>query len=138
MKLYGSIVLLVGQHLHRASALADRLHRWGFQSHFARDMRAASDVLNARPVNLVLRNTYLSDGSSFALLLELVGLPISAFLCFTVEKGCFWLPAIDGGMRCLGLPALTPSEFASALKQKAQGLAVGPRHSKPAASAEVA
>jgi hypothetical protein len=138
MTLYGSSVLLVGQHLHHASALTDRLHRWGFQSHFARDMRAASDLLNARPVNLVLSNTYLSDGSGFALLLALAGLPISAFLCLPVEKSCFWLPAIDGGKQCLGLPALRPSEFASALKEMAQGLVAAPRHIKPIPNAEVA
>ncbi len=138
MTLYGNGVLLVGQHLHRASALTDRLHRWGFQCHFARDMEFASDFLNVQPVSLVLSNTHLPDGSGFRLLGVLAGLPVSAFLCLPVERSCFWLPAIDGGKQCLGLPALRPSEFANALEEMALRLAGTHRANKPVRNTEVA
>jgi hypothetical protein len=94
-------------------------------------MRAAYDLLISRPFDLVLCNTYLSDGTGFGLLADLVGLPVTAFLYLPVENTCFWLPAIDGGKECLGLPALRPSEFASALERMNRSLGVLPSANKP-------
>jgi CheY-like chemotaxis protein len=106
--------------------LADRLHHWGFRCHFARSIRAASDLLSSRPVDLVLCDTHLSDGTGFGLLGALAGLPVTAFLYLPVETTCFWLPAIDAGKDCLGLPALRPSEFASALEEMARSFGTAP------------
>jgi len=117
MTLSGRDVLLVGQNFHSAQAFTHRLHRWGFRCHFASNVRAAYDLLTSHPVDLVLSNTHLSDGTGVGLLVALAGLPVSAFLCLPVENSCYWLPAIDGGKACLGLPALRPSEFASALEE---------------------
>jgi CheY-like chemotaxis protein len=117
MTLSGRDVLLIGQNFHSAQALPDRLQRRGFRCYFARNRRAAIDLLSSHPVDLVLSNVHLSDGTGFSLLVALAGLPVSAFLCVPVENGCFWLPAIDSGKACLGLPALRPSEFASALEK---------------------
>ena len=50
MTLSGRDVLLVGQALHGAQVLTDRLHRWGFRCHFAGNMLAASDLLSSHPV----------------------------------------------------------------------------------------
>ena len=126
MTLSGRDVLLVGQNLHSALALTDRLHRWGFRCHFASNMRAASDQSSWHPVDLVLSTTHLPDGTGFGLLMALAGLPVTAFLCLPVENGCFWLPAIDGGNECLGLPALRPAEFARAIEEMAQCLTAAP------------
>ena len=123
MTLSGRDVLLVGHSFHSAHALTDRLQRWGFRCHLASDMRAAFDLMISRPVDLVLSNTHLPDGTGFDLLMGLAGLPVTAFLCLPVENSCFWLPAIDAGKECLGLPALRPSEFASKLEKMARGLA---------------
>jgi hypothetical protein len=123
MTLSGKYVLLVGQNLRSRRALTDRLRRWGFRCYFADNMRAASDLLSSQPVDLVLTNTRLSDGTGFGLLVALDGLPVTAFLCLPVESRCFWLPAIDSGKACLGLPALRPSEFASALEGMTRSLA---------------
>lgn len=117
MTLYGKDVLLVGQSFRSAQVLTDRLKRWGFRCHFASSMRTACEVLSSVRVDVVLSNTHLSDGTGFGLLGALLGLPVTAFLCLPVEKGCFWLPAIDAGKECLGLPALRPSEFASASRK---------------------
>jgi DNA-binding NtrC family response regulator len=65
MTLLGKDVLLVGHSFHSAQALADWLKRRGCQCHFADNMREASDLLNSRPIDLVLSNTHLSDGSGF-------------------------------------------------------------------------
>jgi len=123
MTLSGCNALLVGQNFHRARALTDKLHRWKFQYHFASSMRAATDLLGSQRVDLVLSHAYLSDGTGLGLLSSLAHLPvITAFLCLPVENGCLWLPAIDGGKKCLGLPALRPAEFAGALEEMARCL----------------
>jgi CheY-like chemotaxis protein len=123
--LSGREVLLVGDSFQSAHALTDRLQRWGFRCHLAGDMRAAFYVLSSHPVDLVLSNTHLSDGTGFDLLMAVAGLPVTAFLCLPVENSCFWLPAVDAGKECLGLPALRPAEFVSALEEMAQCLTVG-------------
>jgi CheY-like chemotaxis protein len=122
MKLSGRNVLLVGRHFNSARALKNRLHGWKFQCHFASDMRAASDLLRSQPVDLVLSDTYLPDGTGFELLVALAHLPVTAFLCVPVENSCLWVPAIDGGKKCLGLPSLRPSEFRRTLEEMARGL----------------
>ena len=120
MKLSGRNVLLVGRNFNSARALKNRLHRWKFQCHFASDMRAASDLLRSQPVDLVLSDTYLPDGTGFDLLVALAHLPVTAFLCVPVENSCLWVPAIDGGKKCLGMPSLRPSEFGRTLQAIAQ------------------
>jgi CheY-like chemotaxis protein len=122
MKLSGRNVLLVGQNFHSARALTDMLHRWKFQCHFVSHMREASEILSSHPVDLVLTNTYLPDGTGLGLLAALADLPVTAFLRLHVENSCFWLPAIDGGRACWGLPALRPSEFGRALEEMARCL----------------
>ena len=73
MTLSGRNVLLVGHKLHSGWALTDRLRRCGFRCYFADNMRAASDLLSSQPVELVLSNTHLSDGTGFGLLVALAG-----------------------------------------------------------------
>ena len=119
MTLAGRNVLLVGQNSQSARTLTERLRRWKFQCHFASDMRAASDLLRSQPVDLVLTDTYLPDGTGFDLLVALAHLPVTAFLCVPVENSCLWVPAIDGGKKCLGLPSLRPSEFGRTLEEMA-------------------
>jgi hypothetical protein len=128
MTLAGTDVLLVGQNLHGAQTLTERLHRWGFNCHRANNMRAALDLLGSRPFDLVLSNIHLRDGTGFGFLVALAGLPVTVFLCLPVENSCFWLPAIDGGKECLGLlPALRPSEFASTLVEMVRCVAAVPQ-----------
>lgn len=129
MKLFGRNVLLVGHNFHAASTFTSRLNRWKFLCHFANTMEAASELLMSQPVDLVLSNAYLSDGTGFGLLKTLarVPFPVSGFLCLPVEKSCLWLPAIDGGKPCLGLPTLRPREFVRTLEEMAGRLPVEPR-----------
>jgi CheY-like chemotaxis protein len=122
MTLTGRNVLLVGQNFQRAQTLTEWLQRWQFRCHFTTNVCAASEFLGMHPVDLILSNTLLPDGTGYRLLMNLGCLPISAFLCFPVENSCLWLPAIDGGKKCLGLPALRPSEFAKTLEEMAQYL----------------
>jgi CheY-like chemotaxis protein len=120
MTLAGRTVLLVGQNFQSAQTLIEWLHRLKFRCHFVANAREAGEFLAVHRVDLVLSNTHLSDGTGYRLLMSLARLPASAFLCFPVENSCFWLPAMDGGNQCLGLPALRPSEFARALEEMAR------------------
>jgi len=127
MTLSGRDALLVGHSFPTAHVLTDRLCRWGFRCHLASDLRQAFGLLILHPVDLVLSNTHLPDGTGIDLLPALAGRPVTAFLCLPVENSCFWLPAIDGGKECLGLPALRPLEFASAIEKMALLLAPAPK-----------
>jgi hypothetical protein len=122
MTLSGRNVLLVGQNFHRARALTAKLQCWKFQNHFADNIRAASDLLSSHEIDLVLSHTYLSDGTGSDPLAVLAHLAVTAFLCLPVENSCLWVPAIDRGTKCLGLPALRPLEFARTLEEMARGL----------------
>jgi response regulator RpfG family c-di-GMP phosphodiesterase len=119
MTLAGRNVLLVGQNFHSAQSLTERLRRREFQCHFAINVRAARERLASHPIDLVLSKIHLLEGTGYGLLMNLVHRPVSAFLCVSVENSCLWLPAIDGGKDCLGLPALRPSEFARSLDEMA-------------------
>jgi hypothetical protein len=120
MTLSGKDVLLVGQSFQTPNRLTHRLRRWGFRCYFAGNLRAARQLLNSMRVDVVLSDMHLSDGTGVALLGILAGLAVTAFLCLPVGTSCFWLPAIDAGKKCLGLPALRPAEFAKALEEMAR------------------
>jgi len=57
----------------------------------------------------VLSDTHLPDGTGFALLVCLAGLPVKV---------------IDDGKECVGLPAFRPSAFASLLEEMATRFSV--------------
>jgi hypothetical protein len=127
MTLSGRDVLLVGQSFQPPNRLTNWLRRWGFRCYFAGNMRTARELLSSMQVDVVLSDMHLSDGTGIALLGTSADLAITAFLCLPVETSCFWLPAIDAGKKCLGLPALRPAEFAKALEEMARGLGTATR-----------
>jgi hypothetical protein len=132
MTLSGRNVLLVGKNFHWARALTDTLYRWKFRNHFASNIRAASDLLGSLRVDLLLSQTKLSDGTGLGLLAALAHLPVlTVFLCLPVENSCHWLPAIDGGKKCLGLPALRPLEFTRTLEEMVRCLSTRTQASCP-------
>jgi hypothetical protein len=112
----GMDVLLVGPDFEFGQSLPDRLHEWGFRCQFAGTARMAYELTCSQQIDVVLATTHLPDGSAFGLVESLSGLAVTAFLCVPVEDSCFWLPAIDRGRVCLGLPALRPAEFARAIR----------------------
>jgi hypothetical protein len=50
-----------------------------------------------------------------ALITSVIGSSASLFRSHSVEDSCWWLPAVLHGDKCLGMPALRPSEFAKIL-----------------------
>lgn len=127
MTLSGRNMLLVGQSFQTPHGLTERLQRWGYRCHFAENIRTAREMLNSMRVDVVLSDMHLSDGTAIALVGIWAGLTVSAFLCLPVETSCFWLPALDAGIKCLGLPALRPPEFAKALEEMARCLGAAAR-----------
>ncbi len=127
MTITGIDVLFVGPGFHDSQTLTDRLRRWGFRCHFACSVRSARELVNSVRVDLVLSKIRLPDGTGFGLMAGLSGLPVTAFLCLPVEDSCFWIPAIDGGKDCLGLPALRTSEFVDTLEEMARDFPLGPQ-----------
>lgn len=113
---------MVGQSSSGAEALADRLRVWGFRSRRVTTFQAALELFDSIQVDVVLTNMHLSGGTGFGLTLSLSGLPVTVFVCVPLERSCLWLPAMDRGRICLGLPALRPSEFASSLEEMAMHL----------------
>lgn len=137
MTISGRDILLVGQGFHNAEACKDLLRKWGFRCHFASNLRLARELLGSVRVDTVLTSTNLPDGTGLGLVAEMSGLPVTVFLCLPVQDSCFWVPAVDVGKICLGLPALRPEEFARALKEMARRLPPEP-HAIPAAPLAVA
>jgi DNA-binding NtrC family response regulator len=116
------VLLVVGRSFQTPNRLTSWLRRRGFHCHFARNMRTARESLSSMRVDVVLSDMHLSDGTGVALLRILTGLAVTAFLCLPIETSCFWLPAVDAGKKCLGLPALRPAEFAKTLEEMARHL----------------
>src|SRR5579864_5242262 len=119
MRISGRDVLLVGLGSSGAQGLSDRLRGRGFRCYLATNLRAAREVFELVRVDMVLTNAHLSDGTGVGLAASLTGMPVTVFVCVPLEDSCLWLPAIDCGRVCLGLPALRPSEFANYLEEVA-------------------
>ncbi len=110
--------LLVGEGFClNSQTLVEKLSKWGFRCRFANNVEAALQLSRSYPVDVVLSDVHLSDGTAFDLIEALEGLPVTAFLCLRVEDDCFWLPALDRGTTTWGSPALRPMEFTHALKE---------------------
>ena len=129
--------MLVGRSFSGAQVLTSRLRGWGFRCRLASNVRAARELFELVRVDIVLTDAQLPDGTGFGLAASLPGLSVTVFVCLPIEDSCLWLPAIDGGRICLGLPALRPSEFASLLEEMARRLHPGPRANSAAPKAGV-
>jgi len=105
---------------------------------FCQQYASGLDLSRAYRVPLVLSPTYLSDGTGVGLLAALAHLPVTAFLCLPVENSCLWLPTIDLGKKCLGLPALRPLELARTLEPMARCLSTSTQASYSQLTALVA
>ena len=114
--------MLVGRSFGSAHVLTGRLRAWGFRCHLASNVRAARELFESVRVDMVLTDTRLSDGTGFGLAVSLSRLSVTVFVCVPIQDSCLWLPAIDRGIVCLGLPALRPSEFAKSLEEMAGDL----------------
>jgi hypothetical protein len=64
------------------------------------------------------------------LIAMILGSSVSLFRYLPVENGCWWIPTVLRGKRCMGALALRPNEFAKALET----LALSPEKNLPQAA----
>jgi len=124
---WGIDVLFVGSGFHDSETLTNRMRKWGFRCHFAGSLRTARELVHSIRVDLVLSRVGLPDGTGFALVAGLSGLPVTAYICLPVENSCYWLPAMESGKECLGLPALRATEFVNTLEKMSRDLPAIPK-----------
>ena len=102
-------VLLLGEHANGSSYLLRRLETLGCDCSFATSTLEAASAAGWRPFHLILSTSILHESDP---LLGVLGeRNCTVFYSFPVEDGCWWLPLVRNGQRCLGRPALRPSEF---------------------------
>ncbi len=114
--------LLVGISAASASTCVRWLQGHSCECHFATSYREACELLLQRHFHLVLSEMRLADGSAYPLLSRLEGTHSTLFFRVTVDRGCWWLPALLRGQSCWGAPGLRPREFAQALDDIVKGM----------------
>lgn len=110
MKKRKSSVFLIGESVQGSSLVAN-MNRREFECSFATSCREAFLFLRNREFDLVLGPTRLRDGTLYPIMSLLEGSGTTLFYSYPVERGCWWLPALQRGERCFGLPALRHREF---------------------------
>jgi hypothetical protein len=103
------------------SLLSQHLEAHGGECWFASSHSEAARLFLERPFDLVLCSDRIAGIQT--LIASLVGSSASLFCCHGVETGCWWLPGVLHGEKCLGAPALRPGEFAKVLDQLMDELA---------------
>lgn len=130
--------LLVGENHHASSRLAKYLQKRGFHCEFASSCQEVVSLVGVRDFHLVLSPIRLRNSSLYFLMDFLEGSEVTLFYFQTVEKGCWWLPAMRRGKRCLGSSALRPSDFVSALDEAIGEVRRGSVDAEKACDEEVA
>ena len=108
----GVEVLLLGESEGGTSHLLRLMEKRGCHCSFATSGEA-SRVLAERGFDLVLSTIPLGQSHPLVLLLE--NSDCAVFYSCPVEDGCWWVPLTGRGRKCLGAPAIRPSEFATAI-----------------------
>jgi len=104
-------VLLIGESAQGCSLLSKRMEKRGCECNFVSSCLEALLRLDSQAFDLVLGPMRLRDGTLYSIIGFLEGSATTVFYSYAVEDGCWWLPALRRGQRCLGSPALRPSEF---------------------------
>ncbi len=106
-------VLLLGESAEGSSYLLRRLEQRGCRCWFATSTEEALALFERHAFHLILSTSPLHQKNP---LIDAVGgANCRVFSCYPVEDGCWWLPLVHHGQKCLGAPALRPSEFVSLL-----------------------
>jgi hypothetical protein len=108
-------VLLIGESENGSSYLRGQLESRGCSCWFAQATEKSVASFAPYSFHLILSTTPLHQFNR--LLTELGGSNCTVFYSCPVEDGCWWLPVVRRGQKCLGAPALRPSEFIRELDQ---------------------
>ena len=118
-------VLVVGESPVEFSLISLHLEKRGGQCRFASSNAEAARLFSEQPFDLVLCSDRIAG--IHALISSLTGSSASLFCSDTGKASCWWVPAVLHGERCLGAPALRPSEFAKVLDQMMDELTASER-----------
>ena len=108
-------VLLLSEREMGVSYLKRYLEQRGCKCWFAQSEEESLALFEKYKFQLVLSTLPLRLAN--AIIARLRETRCSLFFCQPVEDSCWWLPLVDHGKKCLGAPALRPSEFVSTLDQ---------------------
>jgi hypothetical protein len=114
-------VLVLGESARGSSSLVRRLQQWGCDCSFATSTEEALAVIDHRTFHLILSTLPLHRLDP--LLGQLGASDCTVFFTCPVEDGCWWVPLVRHGQKCLRTPALLPSEFAELLPRLVKKIA---------------
>jgi hypothetical protein len=93
------------------SFLSTRLRQWACDISFASSRQEARSFVNDQQFDLVLSEFRLWGDTSTSFSGMLIGTNATLIYSYSVEHGCWWLPAVSHGRSCWGSAAMQPSEF---------------------------
>ena len=116
-------LLLLGESAKGSSYLLHRLRNWGCDCSVATSIGEALALIDQHTFHLILSTLPLHGLDP---LLDLIGeSDCTVFFTCLVEDGCWWVPLVRHGQKCLGTPALLPSEFVELLPRLVKEIAAG-------------
>lgn len=111
----GVKVLLLGESAQGLSFLLRRLEQLGCDCMVATSTEGAIALIEWQHFHLILCTRPLHEIDPLLPLLS--ESDCTVFCSYPVQDGCWWLPFVRHGQKCLGAPAFRPSEFTGFLGQ---------------------
>lgn len=108
-------VLLLGESAKISSHLLLHLEQRGCHCWFATSAEQGIALFNKYKFHLILGTSPMHQATRMISLLGRSS--CSVFYAHAVEDGCWWLPLMKDGQKCLGAPAVRPGEFVCVLDQ---------------------
>jgi hypothetical protein len=109
----GANVLLVGEGATASLSLQSYLEQLGCNCVFAKSSQEAISLIVRHVFHLILGTKPLHETDP--LIAALSESDCTVFFSYPVEEGCWWLPLVRHGQKCLGAPAVRPNEFVGLL-----------------------
>ena len=106
-------VLLLGESARGSSYLQCHLEQLGCTCSFATSFEEAIALIGRHAFHLILSTKPLHETDP--LVAALSQSDCSVFFSYPVEGGCWWLPLVRHGQKCLGALAVRPSGFVGLL-----------------------
>lgn len=107
--------LVVADNPSGTAYLVRYLLQRGFKCELAHNFEEAAGLVRMCHFELILSPLRLRDDSLLPLAHLVCGTTTALFYFYTVEDGCWWLPAVWHGEQCFGYSAFRPREFACTL-----------------------
>src|ERR1700682_4631932 len=109
----GATVLLLGESPRETSYLLCHLERLGCDCVFATSSEEAIALIDRHAFHLILSTKPLHEADP--LVAALSESDCTVFFSYPAEDGCWWLPLMRQGQKCLGAPAVRLSVFVGLL-----------------------